>query len=169
MCVWCHNTLWRHIMFHLWMNCTMIYTGRQPSYRDNWNCTAVKSGPTSFWSILTHYFLFKYIVWSHMFISLLSLKFSLTLLIVCTISVVGSFHPTNLPDISFSYALTCSWFRDDSLEKMSIMLVRTYLNLKHLIHPQSFRSSVFFHMVPIKNYFHIKSIDLHMIYHRIQW
>ncbi len=60
----------------------------QPSYRDNWNCTAVKSGPKSFRSILTYDFLYKYIVWSHIFISLLFSMFSSTLLIACTISVI---------------------------------------------------------------------------------
>ncbi len=74
--------------FVLYINSDCMYNGRQPSYRDNCNCTAVTSGPTSFRSILTHYFLYKYIVWSHIFIALLSSMFSLTLLIVCTISVV---------------------------------------------------------------------------------
>ncbi len=37
--------------------------------------------------ILTHYVLYKYIVWSHIFISLLTSVFSSTLLIACTISV----------------------------------------------------------------------------------
>ncbi len=64
------------------------YTGWQPSYRDIWNRTAIKSVPTSFRSIVTHYFLYKYIVWTHIFISLLSSVFSSTLLIACTISVV---------------------------------------------------------------------------------
>ncbi len=64
------------------------YTGRQPSYRDIWNYTAAKSVPTSFRSILTHYFLYKYIVWSHILIFLLSSMFSSTLLFDCTISVV---------------------------------------------------------------------------------
>ncbi len=67
---------------------TFTYIGQQPSYRDNWNCAAVNSGPTLFRSILTHCLLYKYIVWSHIFISLLSSMFSSTLLIVCTISVV---------------------------------------------------------------------------------
>ncbi len=49
---------------------------------------SVKGGPISFRSILTYYFLYKCIVWSHIFISLLSSMFSSTLLIVCTISVV---------------------------------------------------------------------------------
>ncbi len=48
----------------------------------------LKSGPTSFRSIYTHYFLYKYIVWSHILISSLSSMFSSTLLIACTISVV---------------------------------------------------------------------------------
>ncbi len=65
-----------------------VYSGRQPSYRDNWNCTAVKSSRTSFRSILTHYFLDKYIVWPHIYISLLSSMFSSTFLKACTISVV---------------------------------------------------------------------------------
>ncbi len=65
-----------------------IYSGQQPSYRDIWNRTAVKSVPISFRSIFTHYFLYKYIVWSLIFISLLSSMFSSTLLIACTISVV---------------------------------------------------------------------------------
>ncbi len=64
-----------------------VYTGRQPSYKGNWNWTAIKSCPTSFRSILTHYFLYKYIILSHIFISLLSSVFSSTLLIACTISV----------------------------------------------------------------------------------
>ncbi len=69
-------------------------------YRDIWNCTAVKSVPTLFRSIFTDYFLYKYIFWSHMFISLLSSMFSSTLLIGCTISVVpvqwlsSSVYPT---------------------------------------------------------------------------
>ncbi len=67
---------------------TWMYTGRQPSYRGNWNCTAVKSGPTSFRSILTNYFLYKYIVCSNIFISLLSSMFSSTFLCAWTISVV---------------------------------------------------------------------------------
>ncbi len=48
----------------------------------------LKSGPTSFRSILTNYFLYKYIVWSHIFISLQSSLFSSPLLIACTTSVV---------------------------------------------------------------------------------
>ncbi len=38
------------------------YTGRQASHRDIWNHTAIKSIPTSFRSIVTHCFLYKYIV-----------------------------------------------------------------------------------------------------------
>ncbi len=53
-----------------------------------WNRTAIKSVPTSFISILTHYFLYKYIVWYHIFISLLSSMFSSTPLIAYIISVV---------------------------------------------------------------------------------
>ncbi len=67
--------------------CWHTNTGRQPSYRDNWNWTALKSVPTPFRSILTHYFLYKYIMRSHIFISLLSSMFSSTLLIfLCNFS-----------------------------------------------------------------------------------
>ncbi len=68
--------------------CYFIYTGQHPSYRNICNHTAVKSVPTSFRSIPTQYFLYKYIVLSHIFISLLSSMFSSTLLIACTTSVV---------------------------------------------------------------------------------
>ncbi len=87
-----HSTQCQYCQFFLSTNLVIrysnMYTGRQPSYKDKWNRTAVKSCPTSFRSILTHYYLYKCIVWSHIFISSLSSMFSSTLWIACTISVV---------------------------------------------------------------------------------
>ncbi len=67
------------------------YTTLNDSYRTGTSeiVQQVKSVPTSIRSILSliHYFLYKYIVWSHILIFLLSSMFSSTLLIACTISV----------------------------------------------------------------------------------
>ncbi len=88
--IWHNKSIrgWNNMAYSKKSNIRHRYIGRQPSYRDIWNRTAVKSVPTSFRSILTHYFLYKYIVWSYIFISLLSSMLFSTLLIACTISVV---------------------------------------------------------------------------------